>query len=108
LGIGIGGGGSFIGGGDDGSGGGTGGVPGGGVGCGPCASCFIPEQHLSAADYPPPRGCTERDATISPTVRSQPGAGHTRGLKMAYRHIIGDAALLATIGLMAAIIGGAF
>jgi hypothetical protein len=45
LGIGIGGGGSFIGGGNDGSGGGTDGVPGGGVGCGPCASCFIPEQH---------------------------------------------------------------
>jgi hypothetical protein len=51
LGIGIGGGGSVIGGGNDGSGGGTDGVPGGGVGCGPCASCFIPEQHLSAADY---------------------------------------------------------
>jgi hypothetical protein len=32
--------------------------------------------------------------------------GTRGGLKMTYRHIIGDAALLATIGLMAAIIGG--
>ena len=44
---------------------------------------------------------------------SRPGVhklvpGTRGGLKMAYRHIIGDAALLATIGLMAAIIGGAF
>ena len=44
---------------------------------------------------------------------SRPGVhimvpGAQGGLKMAYRHIIGDAALLATIGLMAAIIGGAF
>jgi hypothetical protein len=34
--------------------------------------------------------------------------GTRGGRKMAYRHVIGDAALLATIGLMAAIIGGAF
>lgn len=67
----------------------------------------IPELHIRATPigsrlFPALRCNNIADRAFTAWCRAH------EGLKMAYRHIIGDAALLATIGLMAAIIGGAF
>jgi hypothetical protein len=53
------------------------------------------------------RALERSDATISPIMRSQPGAARRCEKSMTYRLLIGDGALFATLGFLAAVIAGA-